>query len=505
MLPYLRSPASDPRFAVFFSREWAEALAVSSRNLLSSVFAVLPLPQLGRLARARSLETQVETLRARVAALTAELEAAQSSSSSAPPRPAPAPAPAASLRREGSGPPSEGALDASRAPPPTPPAPISPQPSPRPKEGRPPLNPSVHVFSGHASGITTCRFSPDGASVASASTDGTVRIWSAVTEGSSEGGSGPGSSGGAAGSPAGVASSTSTGPARAATLYCGSALGALAWEPRASRLLLLGTGQGGVRAWDAEAQRIVCQAPPREGGAHGGGPVLGLAASPDGTSFAMSTVDGLHFWSLRAFAPQGGALPAAAGGSRALSLAYNSTGRLLAAACADGVVRLYDCAGGGGRGAAPVGSPGGPAMSWQAGPGGACGALQFSGDGESVLSLGADGELCEWSLKSQATPLRRVRMLSPAPALDTEAAGKASAASPRFELSLHSDGRRALACGDGGAAAYMVELPAGAGSFGEVSSLDTGHEGACTSVDWHPSVPAALSGSADCSVRTLRC
>jgi len=406
LLPYLRSPAADRRFAVFFTREWAEALALSSRNLLSSVFAALPLPQLGRLAAERAsgrqLEARLAAAAARVAQLQAELASARGDEGPPPPPASPPPAAA----------PPYGALlsgllrDGSEAAEAAPGEEVEGRRAPAPE--RAPA-PGISTFSGHSSAITACRFSPDGASVASASADGTVRLWGCAAD------AGPGSAA----------------AARSATLYCGAALGALAWEPRASRLLLLGAGGGGVRAWDAEAQRIVGQSAPLPPGAPAA-PVLALAASPCGTAFALAAAGGAALWSLRSFAPLT-QLEGAAGGSRALALAYNHNGKLLAAACADGAVRLYD-SGGGARAAL---------MSWEAGPAGGCAALQFGADGNSLLSLAADGSLTEWSLLSGRAPLRRTSLL----ALQPQEAPR------RLELALHARGRAALACGDGGTGA----------------------------------------------------
>jgi hypothetical protein len=74
-LPYVRRPSEDARFAVYFSRPWAEALQTSYRNLLASVFAALPLPALARAAaesaHARALEAQAEVLRDECARLQA--------------------------------------------------------------------------------------------------------------------------------------------------------------------------------------------------------------------------------------------------------------------------------------------------------------------------------------------------------------------------------------------------------------------------------------------------
>ncbi|EFJ19721.1 hypothetical protein SELMODRAFT_418935 [Selaginella moellendorffii] len=90
---------------------------------------------------------------------------------------------------------------------------------------------SQESFSGHTSPITRCRFSPTGSNIASASVDGTVRIWT-------------------------YDSSVST--SRNATIYCGAEIMSLDWEHKSGRLLLLGTSEAGIKAWNVDAKRVVC-------------------------------------------------------------------------------------------------------------------------------------------------------------------------------------------------------------------------------------------------------
>ena len=45
-LPFIRDPASDPTFHVYFTKDWASRLVVSVHNLLTTVFHDLPLPGL---------------------------------------------------------------------------------------------------------------------------------------------------------------------------------------------------------------------------------------------------------------------------------------------------------------------------------------------------------------------------------------------------------------------------------------------------------------------------
>mmetsp|Transcript_20608 Transcript_20608/g.50569 ORF Transcript_20608/g.50569 Transcript_20608/m.50569 type:complete len:267 (+) Transcript_20608:73-873(+) len=85
-LPYVNSPASDPRFAACFEEEWAALLETSLRNLLTTAFQSIPLPtllafNLQRL-ETRSRATEIRALKAKIDALTFKLSLCDSSSSS---------------------------------------------------------------------------------------------------------------------------------------------------------------------------------------------------------------------------------------------------------------------------------------------------------------------------------------------------------------------------------------------------------------------------------------
>lgn len=87
------------------------------------------------------------------------------------------------------------------------------------------------TFLGHTSPISCCRFSASGNNIASASLDGTVRIWTY---------------------------DTSTPVSRNATIYCGTEILSLDWECKSDRLLLIGTSDGCIKAWNVDAKRVVC-------------------------------------------------------------------------------------------------------------------------------------------------------------------------------------------------------------------------------------------------------
>ncbi|KAE8722684.1 hypothetical protein F3Y22_tig00013773pilonHSYRG00030 [Hibiscus syriacus] len=87
------------------------------------------------------------------------------------------------------------------------------------------------TFLGHTSPITRCRFSASGNNIASASVDGTVRIWTY---------------------------DSSIPASRNATIYCGAEIMSLDWECKSDRLLLIGTADEGIKAWNVDAKRVVC-------------------------------------------------------------------------------------------------------------------------------------------------------------------------------------------------------------------------------------------------------
>ncbi|KAK7831150.1 wd repeat-containing protein 91, partial [Quercus suber] len=119
------------------------------------------------------------------------------------------------------------------------------------------------TFLGHTSPISRCRFSASGNNIASASIDGTVRIWTY---------------------------DSSTPASRYATIYCGAEIMSLDWECKSDRLLLIGTADGGIKAWNVDAKRAVCdlsttEAFPRNGSSYN-----------DNLGFASLTVWNMKTW-----------------------------------------------------------------------------------------------------------------------------------------------------------------------------------------------------------------
>ncbi|CAN6443913.1 unnamed protein product [Victoria cruziana] len=178
-------------------------------------------------------------------------------------------------------------------------------------------------FLGHTSSISRCRFSASGTNIASASSDGTVRIWT-------------------------YDSSVST--SRNATIYCGAEIMSLEWECKSDRLLLIGTADGGIKAWNVDAKRVVCdftttaafpsvldmKCSPVD-------PVFVSAAASKGHSperldkwgYASLTVWNLKTWKSMTVLPLGEDPPAIT------SVCFNHNGKILAASAVDGMIHMF--------------------------------------------------------------------------------------------------------------------------------------------------------------------
>ncbi|KAL9265687.1 WD repeat-containing protein [Drosera capensis] len=218
---------------------------------------------------------------------------------------------------------------------------------------------SQETFLGHTSPISRSRFSASGNNIASASVDGTVRIWA---YGSSS-------------------------PTRNATIYCGAEILSLDWECKSDRLLLIGTADGGIKAWNVDAKRVVCdlstaQMFPR---------VLDIKSSPvepifvsaaasegngpngDTTGFASLTAWNMRTWKAMTVLPLGEDPPAIT------ALSFNHNGKILAASAVDGMIHMFDM------------SAGLQITGWPAHDS-AISSILFGPDETSIFSLGSDGK-----------------------------------------------------------------------------------------------------------------
>ncbi|XP_043716344.1 WD repeat-containing protein 91 homolog isoform X2 [Telopea speciosissima] len=313
------------------------------------------------------------------------------------------------------------------------------------------------TFLGHTSPISRCRFSATGNNIASASLDGTVRIWT-------------------------YDSSTST--SRNATIYCGAEIMSLDWECKSDRLLLIGTADGGIKAWNVDAKRVVCDLSTTEKYPR----VLDLKCSPvepifvsaaasrghgssfiDQMGFASLTVWNMKTWKATTVLPLGNDPPAIT------SVCFNHNGKILAASATDGMIHMFDM------------SAGLQITGWPAHDS-AVSSVLFGPDETSIFSLGSDGKIFEWSLHNQGRILwsRDCNRFF----------NHESAEICRHEMALDATGRRLLVTSN------SVRSPIYQVQGHHTSGLRTlPHTGAITTVDWHPTLPIYLTGSADHSVR----
>ncbi|KAL0299621.1 UNVERIFIED_CONTAM: WD repeat-containing protein 91 [Sesamum radiatum] len=307
-------------------------------------------------------------------------------------------------------------------------------------------------FLGHTSPISCSRFSASGDNIASSSIDGTVRIWTYDS-----------------------AAPTS----RNATIYCGAEIMSLEWDCKSDRLLLIGTSDGGIKAWNVDAKRVVCDLNSTEGYPS----ILDLKCSPVEPIFvsaAASRREGtgyfdnlgcasLTVWNMRTWKPMT-VLPLGKDPPAVTSLSFNHNGKLLAAAATDGMIHMFA-------------STGWPAHD------SAISSIRFGPDETSIFSLGTDGNIFEWSLHNQGKILwsrNCSRFCNPENSSDW-----------KHEMALDADGRRLLVTSSSTSAPiYQVR--------GQMSGMRTlSHSGSITTVDWHPTLPIFLTGSADHSVRGL--
>lgn len=311
------------------------------------------------------------------------------------------------------------------------------------------------TFLGHTSPISRCRFSASGNNIASASLDGTARIWTY---------------------------DASTPASRNATIYCGTEILSLDWECKSDRLLLIGTSDACIKAWNVDAKRVVCDLNTTEAFPS----VLDIKCSPvepifvsaaasggsgsnyfDNLGFASLTVWNMKTWKAMTVLPLGEDPPAIT------SLCFNHNGKILAASAVDGMIHMFDM------------SAGLQITGWPAHDS-SISSILFGPDETSIFSLGSDGKIFEWSLQNQGQVLW---------SRDCSRYCYPSSNYYRHDMALDANGRRLLVTSSSDRAPiYQVQ--------GHLNGWRTLSHGApITAVDWHPTLPIFLTGSADNSVR----
>ncbi|XP_028202019.1 WD repeat-containing protein 91 homolog [Glycine soja] len=190
---------------------------------------------------------------------------------------------------------------------------------------------------------------------------------------------------------------TSTPVSRNATIYCSTEILSLDWECKSDRLLLIGTSDGCIKAWNVDAKRVVCDLNTTEAFPS----VLDIKCSPvepifvsaaasggagsnyiDNLGFASLTVWNMKTWKAMTVLPLGEDPPAIT------SLCFNHNGKILAASAVDGMIHMFDM------------SAGLQITGWPAHDS-SISSILFGPDETSIFSLGSDGKIFEWSLQNQ--------------------------------------------------------------------------------------------------------
>ncbi|KAH1230617.1 WD repeat-containing protein 91 [Glycine max] len=251
--------------------------------------------------------------------------------------------------------------------------------------------------------------------------------------------------------------------------------------------LLIGTSDGCIKAWNVDAKRVVCDLNTTEAFPSPVEPIfVSVAASGragsnyiDNLGFASLTVWNMKTWKAMTVLPLGEDPPAIT------SLCFNHNGKILAASAVDGMIHMF----------VEDMSAGLQITGWPAHDS-SISSILFGPDETSIFSLGSDGK----------ASIINLIFLSGVCKIKVKSCGRETLASRfcyplndskycRHEMALDANGRRLLVTSSSfRAPIYQVH--------GHLSGWRTLPHGApITAVDWHPTLPIFLTGSADNSVR----
>jgi WD40 repeat protein len=210
--------------------------------------------------------------------------------------------------------------------------------------------PLARTFSGHTAYVQGVAFSPDGTRLASASGDGTLRLWGAAT-----------------------------GEVQR-TFRVQSPVNAVAFSPDGTRLASASSDHS-LRLWDVPTGEVLCTFNGHTSS------VLGVAFSPDGTRLVSASGDGtLRLWRLAT----GEVLRTFSGHtSSVLGVAFSPDGTRLASASEDATLKLWDLVEG-------------RALRTYSGHKRGVNSVAFSPDGKRLASAGADETLKLWDVATGA-------------------------------------------------------------------------------------------------------